>query len=111
MAANYGLEIEAGATFSLEFEYKNDDGTLFDFTGWTAKAQIRQTPSSSSALEITTAINAGTSVITISLTANQTATLTFTNYVWAMELTQTIGGRVIRLVEGGVVVSPEVVRA
>jgi hypothetical protein len=111
MAANYGLEIEAGATFSLEFEYRNDDGTLFDFTGWTAKAQIRQTPSSASALEITTAINAGTSVITISLTANQTATLTFVNYVWAMELTQTVGGRVIRLVEGGVTVSPEVVRA
>jgi carbohydrate-binding DOMON domain-containing protein len=111
MAANYGLEIEAGATFSLEFEYRNDDGTLFDFTGWTSKAQIRQTPSSSTALEITTAINAGTSVITISLTANQTATLTSTNYVWAMELTQTATSKVVRLVEGGVVVSPEVVRA
>jgi carbohydrate-binding DOMON domain-containing protein len=111
MAANYGLEIEAGATFSLEFEYRNDNGTLFDFTGWTAKAQIRQTPSSASALEITTAINAGTSVITISLTAVQTATLTATNYVWAMELTQTSTSKVVRLVEGGVVVSPEVVRA
>jgi hypothetical protein len=111
MAANYGLEIEAGATFSLEFEYKNDDGTLFDFTGWTAKAQIRQTPSSASAVEITTAINSGTSVITISLTAIQTATLTLPNYVWAMELTQTSTSKVVRLVEGGVTVSPEVVRA
>jgi len=111
MAANYGLEIEAGATFSLEFEYKNDDGTLFDFTGWTAKAQIRQTPSSATALEITTSINTSTSVITISLTAVQTATLTATNYVWAMELTQTSTSKVVRLVEGGVVVSPEVVRA
>ncbi len=111
MAANYGLEIEAGATFSLEFEYKNDDGTLFDFTGWTAKAQIRQTPSSASAVEITTAINAATSVITISLTATQTSGLTFPNYVWAMELTETATARVIRLVEGAVRVSPEVVRA
>jgi len=111
MAANYGLEIEAGATFSLEFEYKNDDGTLFDFTGWTAKAQIRQTPSSATALEITTSINTSTSVITISLTAVQTATLTATNYVWAMELTQTATSKVVRLVEGGVTVSPEVVRA
>jgi len=111
MAANYGLEIEAGATFSLEFEYKNDDGTLFDFTGWTAKAQIRQTPSSATALEITTSINTSTSVITISLTAVQTATLTATNYVWAMELTQTSTSKVVLLVEGGVVVSPEVVRA
>jgi hypothetical protein len=111
MAANYGLEIEAGATFSLEFEYKNDDGTLFDFTGWTAKAQIRQTPSAASAVEITTAINTATSVVTISLTANQTSSLTLPNYVWAMELTQTVGGRVIRLVEGAVRVSPEIVRA
>jgi hypothetical protein len=111
MAANYGLEIEAGATFSLEFEYKNEDGTLFDFTGWTAKAQIRQTPSSASAVEITTAINAATSVITISLTATQTSSLTFPLYVWAMELTQTATSKVIRLVEGGVKVSPEVVRA
>jgi hypothetical protein len=111
MAANYGLEIEAGATFSLEFEYKNDDGTLFDFTGWTSKAQIRQTPSAASAVEITTAINTATSVVTISLTANQTSSLTLPNYVWAMELTQTAGGRVIRLVEGAVRVSPEIVRA
>jgi hypothetical protein len=110
MAANYGLEIEAGATFSLEFEYKNEDGTLFDFTGWTAKAQIRQTPSSSSFLEVTTAINAATSVITISLTATQTSTLTFPAYVWAMELSKN-DGTVIRLVEGAVRVSPEVVRA
>jgi carbohydrate-binding DOMON domain-containing protein len=110
MAANYGLEIEAGATFSLELEYKNEDGTLFDFTNWTAKAQIRQTPSAASALEITTAINAATSVITISLTATQTSTLTAPNYVWAMELTKT-DGTVIRLVEGAVRVSPEVVRA
>jgi hypothetical protein len=110
MAANYGLEIEAGATFSLEFEYKNEDGTLFDFTGWTAKAQIRQTPSSSSFLEVTTAINAATSVITISLTATQTSTLTFPDYVWAMELSKA-DGTVIRLVEGAVRVSPEVVRA
>jgi hypothetical protein len=110
MAANYGLEIEAGATFSLEFEYKNEDGTLFDFTGWTSKAQIRQTPSSSTALEITTAINAATSVITISLTATQTSTLTFPAYVWAMELSK-MDGTVIRLVEGAVRVSPEVVRA
>jgi hypothetical protein len=110
MAANYGLEIEAGATFSLEFEYKNEDGTLFDFTGWTSKAQIRQTPSSSSFLEVTTAINAATSVITISLTATQTSTLTFPAYVWAMELSKN-DGTVIRLVEGAVRVSPEVVRA
>ena len=111
MAANYGLEIEAGATFSLEFEYKNDDGTLFDFTGWTAKAQIRQTPSAATAVEITTAINAEISVITISLTATQTSGLTFPNYVWAMELTETASARVTRLVEGAVRVSPEVVRA
>ena len=110
MAANYGLEIEAGATFSLEFEYKNEDGTLFDFTGWTSKAQIRQTPSSSSFLEVTTAINAATSCITISLTATQTSTLTFPAYVWAMELSKN-DGTVIRLVEGAVRVSPEVVRA
>ena len=111
MAANYGLEIEAGATFSLEFEYKNDDGTLFDFTGWTAKAQIRQVPSSASAVEVTTAINTSTSVITISLTAIQTASLTLPNYVWAMELTQTSTSKVVRLVEGAVRVSPEIVRA
>lgn len=111
MAANYGLEIEAGATFSLEFEYTNDDGTLFDFDGWTAKAQIRQTPGAASAVEITTSIDSEASVITISLTATQTGSLTSSNYVWAMELTNATSGTVIRLVEGAVRVSPEVVRA
>lgn len=42
MAVRYKLHIKAGATFEREFEYTNDDGTPFDFTGYTAAMQIRE---------------------------------------------------------------------
>jgi hypothetical protein len=111
MAATYSLDVEAGATFSLEFEYKNDDGTLFDFTGWTAQAQIRQSPAADLTLELDVSIDSELSTITVTMTAEETAALVLPIYVWAMELTETATGKVIRLVEGSVRVSPEVVRA
>lgn len=108
MASRYSLNIEAGATFdSVQFRYLEDDGvTPVSLTGWTPKAQIRVSPEATLALELTCTVVNG--LIGISATAVQTATLTGSQYVWALELSK--AGVVIRLVEGGVSVSPEVVR-
>ena len=109
--SSYDLNIDAGATFEVQFEYTNDDGTLFDLTGWTAKFQARETTGSTLALEVTPTITTATAMITLHLTAAQTATLTKTNYVYAIELTKTgTETLVIRLVEGEIWVSPEIVK-
>lgn len=110
MATTYNLSVDAGATYSVEFEYTNDDGSIFDLTGYTAKMQIRDMPSSPTfVLEVTPTITVLTGIISVTLTATQTATLTNSSYVYAIELYGS-GGFVIRAVEGVVTVSPEVVR-
>ena len=108
MAVRYKLHIKAGATFEREFEYTNEDGTLFDFTGYSALMQIRETPDADLALEIEPTLEDGK--VAINLTAEQTSTLTAPAYVYAIELYAPGNEPTLRFVEGGVRVSPEVVR-
>lgn len=108
MAIQYNLHVEAGATFVRDFVYTNEDGTLFDLTGYSAAMQIRPTVSSSTlTLAVTPTINVSTATVSVTLTATQTAALTG-SYVYAIELTKS--PLVIRFAEGEVIVSPEVVR-
>jgi hypothetical protein len=109
-AAIEPLYIEAGATFTRQFEYLNDDGTPFDLTGYSALLQIREAPEAALALEQVPAIDLATGTFSIEFSAEQTATLTLPAYVYAMEL-YAPDGVVTRLVQGKVTVSPEVVRA
>ena len=110
MAEHYNFRVEAGASFYLELEYTNDDGSEFDFTDWTPKAQIRRTPSASLALELDTEVNEEESSIIVSMTPGETSTLVSGDYVWALELSNSDTGAVVRAVEGGGRVSAEVVR-
>lgn len=108
MAKDYPLRIEAGATFTRQFRVTNKtDGSIFDFTDFTAKAQIRQYPSSTLALEVIPTIDVATATITLTFSATQTSSLTHDQYFWGMELYGP--DETIRLVEGEVSVSPEVV--
>ena len=110
MATTVNLSIDAGATFTVEYEYTNDDGTIFDLTGYTAKMQIREMPTSPSyVLEVTPTLTIATGIISVTLTATQTAELTNSAYVYAIELYGS-GGYVLRAVEGKISMSPEVVR-
>ena len=111
MAAVYTLHIDAGATFTRQFEYTNDDGTPFNLTGWTALMHIRETAEGNLTLAVTPTITAATGMIDVTLTAAQTSQLTKPSYVYAIELKHPSNEPVIRLVEGGIKVSPEVVRA
>lgn len=104
----YHLHIQAGATYLREFVYKNEDGTVADLTGFTAKFQIRPTVTSNTlTLEIIPTIDVPTGVVTLALTPTQTAGL-ITGFVYAVELTN--GTITVRLSEGQLVISPEVVR-
>jgi len=109
MALRYRLHIDAGSTFRREFEYTNPDGSEFDLTDYSAALQIRETPTSPLALSVTPDIDVENATISFTLTAAQTATLTQERYVYAIELT-TPDDEVFRFVEGGIRVSPEVVR-
>lgn len=113
--ASHDLVIPAGSTYSQVINWKTGSPAAFvNTTGYTARMQLRTSYSATSAtLELTTAnsrislTNAG--VITLSLTATETAALAAGRYVFDLELVSA-GGIVTRLLEGICTVTPEVTR-
>lgn len=110
MATTYNFTIDAGATFSVEFAIKNDDGSIFDLTGYTATMQIKDMPTSPTfVLETTPTLTVLTGIVGVALTATQTSTLTNSSYVYGIELYGS-GGFVLRPVDGKITMSPEIVK-
>ena len=50
MAGKYDFTIEQGSNLSFEVQYKNQDGSIFDFTGYSAKLQVRKSVSATDVL-------------------------------------------------------------
>ena len=111
----FDLQILAGSTFpsvagDCSFYPTDADGVAFALTGWTAKLQIRENPSTAAIIDIVPTVNTSTNSVAFSLTPTQTSLLTKTDYVWAIELTQTSTGKVLTLARGQVEVTPEIVK-
>ncbi|NBU93575.1 MAG: hypothetical protein EBS18_03325 [Actinobacteria bacterium] len=109
MSSTYPLRIEAGATYARTFKIKNrSDGSDFDLTGYTGLAQIREDHDKPLILEIVPTINPTEATIAIRIEAEDTSDLLLSNYVWGLELYNDTD--TVRLLEGPVTVSPEVVK-
>lgn len=108
MAEYYTLYVDAGATFMLQFEYTNDDNTPFDFSTYDVVMQIRETVDSVTAVTLTPVIDLETALVTFEMPAEETSLFTEANYVYAIEAQSP--GITFRILQGGVKVSPEVVR-
>jgi hypothetical protein len=111
----FDLAILAGSTFpsvagDCEFYPTDSDGTAFPLTGWTAKLQIRENPSTTAIIDIVPTVNTTANSVGFSLTPAQTSLLVKTDYVWAIELTQTSTSKVMTLARGQVEVTPEIVK-
>lgn len=118
MAAIYNSTIDIGASWSVQFAYKDTTGTAINLTGYTGAMQVRTTPDATTALISLTdgagiTITAATGLVQVNITATQSATLTSatqagTPYVYDLELTS--GSSVIRLVQGVLTASANVTR-
>lgn len=111
----FDLEILAGSTFpsiagDCSFYPTDADGIAFALTGFTARMQIRENPSSAAILDINPTVNISDNSVAFSLTPTQTSLLTKTDYVYAIELTETASGKVLTLTRGQVLVTPEIVK-
>ena len=111
----FDLEILAGSTFpsvagDCSFYPTDADDVAFSLTGWVAKLQIRENPSTAAIIDIVPTVNTSDNSVSFSLTPTQTSLLTKTDYVWAIELTQTSTSKVLTLARGQVLVTPEIVR-
>lgn len=118
MAAGvYNTTIEKGATFNLTVTYKDSTGTPVDLTGWTVRMHVRETPADSSTIltsqggSPTIIITKNSSgVITVTISATTTSSLSVTTAYYDIEAEETATGIVRRILKGRIVVSPEVTR-
>jgi hypothetical protein len=109
----YDIMVRKGANFKLNIACQNDDKTPKDLTGYTAKAQVRATKTSATALmDASTAngfitINAPGGIVQINVPQATTEVMVWTSGVWDLEITSA-GGEISRIVEGFASLSQEV---
>ena len=101
--------MQQGSTYSFTITITDSDtGAVYPLTGATAAAKIRETAASTTSFAFTCNVTEATGVITVSMTATETAAITIENGVWDIELTE--GATVTRLCEGTVYIKPEVTK-
>lgn len=110
MATKANLVIDQGTTFSVDLDLTDQTGDIMNLVGYTANSQMRKWYTSSNATPFSTSINASSGQITLSLSSNQTNSLTAGRYVYDVELTETNTGVISRVVEGIVTVTPQATR-
>lgn len=110
MAIRGNIAIDQGSTFSTAINVTDANSAVVDLTGYTGEAQIRKHYTSSTAYDFTVTITANTGIVTLAMTANNTANIDSGRYVYDCEITNS-SGVVTRLVEGIVTVTPQVTRA
>lgn len=110
------LVIEQGATFSRVVTCTTAAGAVFTLTGYVARMKLRPTPGHATVLlSLTSSPAAGLVVdgtlgtITITITAAQTAAMTFSEASYDLEV-ESAGGVVTRVLQGIVELSVEVTR-
>ena len=107
----YNMTCYQGASFDKTFTATND-GTPINWTGYTAKMQVRQyvNTADTAVLTLTTGsgivAGANDGKIIVSATATQTGAIPQGNYVYDIELTS--GAAVIRIVQGRFTVDGQV---
>ena len=109
--ATYNITCYQGATLDKTFTATND-GTPINWTGYTAKLQVRQYVNTSDTAVLTLTTGSGITALTndgkviITATATQTGAIAQGNYVYDLELTS--GTYVVRLVQGRFTVDGQV---
>lgn len=97
---NWDFDIYQGSRFSVQLEWKDEDGNLVDMTDYTWKMQLRESYKSSTVLltlQTTPGVEDGSIVIdglglfTLSIPADITQDLDFTHAVYDLEFTPPAG--------------------
>jgi hypothetical protein len=109
MAQIQNIYIDQGTTFSLSLVVNDQSGDLKDLTDYTAAAQMRRSYYTNTAISFTAEITLPEDgEVTISLTALQTSAIKAGRYVYDIEITG--DGETLRVLEGIVVINPEVTK-
>lgn len=108
MATKVNLVVDQGTTFTTSITFNDETGNTINFSTYTGAAQLRKHFTSSNSVNFTVALTSN-GVVTLGLTANQTANLVAGRYVYDLEVTDS-SNLISRLIEGIVTVTPNVTR-
>jgi uncharacterized membrane protein YfhO len=109
MAQIQNIFIDQGTTFSLSLAVNDQNGDLKDLTGYTVAAQMRRSYYTTTSTNFTAVVSLPEDgEVTISLTAVQTSAIKAGRYVYDIEITG--DGETLRVLEGIVVINPEVTK-
>jgi len=108
MATKVNLVVDQGSTFQTSVTFNDENGNTINFSTYSGAAQMRKHFTSSNSVSFSVNMTSN-GVITLGLTANQTANLTSGRYVYDLEVTDA-SNQISRLIEGIVTVTPNVTR-
>lgn len=106
-AEKVNTSFEQGTTVSISFSLTNEDGSDYDLSSSTARAQMRKHYDSVNSTPFSCYIS--NSVITLSLTPAQSSNVEAGRYVYDVEVVDS-SNNVKRVVEGLITVYPEVTK-
>jgi hypothetical protein len=109
MAQVQNIYIDQGTTFSFAIEVSDQYGDAKDLSDYTAASQMRKSFYTNTAIDFTAAVTSPLDgEVTISLTAEETSEIKAGRYVYDIEVVS--DEETIRVLEGIVVVNPEVTK-
>lgn len=110
MATKTNLIVDQGATYSNTITVYSSNGSALNLSGYTGSAQLRKHYTSSNSVSFSITMGGNTGNITLALSANTTANLSSGRYVYDVEITNVSDGKITRVREGIVTVTPNVTR-
>jgi hypothetical protein len=109
MAQIQNIYIDQGTTFSLSLVVNDQGGDPKDLSDYTVAAQMRKSYYTNTSINFTSEVSLPLDgEVTISLTAVQTSAIKAGRYVYDIEITG--DGETLRVLEGIVVINPEVTK-
>lgn len=107
-AITINIVIEQGTDFAATYTIKNADGSYLNLIGFTAESKMKKSYYTSTSVPLTVIFtDRSKGLITLSMPAATSATLTPKRYVYDIVLTSPIGTKT-RVVEGIATVTPGV---
>ena len=111
MATISNLFVDAGANYSNIITVAATNGQALNLTGYTVKSQMRKSYGSSTAYDFTaTVYDAATGKIRLQIAAEDTSLIPAGRYLYDIEITNTTTDAKTRVLEGIVMVTPEITK-
>ena len=111
MASISNLYVDQGSDYSNIITIASSAGAALDLTNYTVAAQMRKSYGSSTYYPFTASVySAGSGRIRLQLSAETSSSIPAGRYLYDIEITNTVSEARTRVLEGTVIVTPEITR-